>query len=420
MFMKRIVFILSIVLAFAACKKTKSTDDVIKDVLAVAETQYGKVDNVYKQNKTPRTLHKDGKLKAVSPYDWTSGFYAGNMWYMYGLTGDAKWKNEATQYTEILDTIQYWTGNHDVGFMINCSYGNGYRIADQDQYKKVMVTAAESLSQRFSPITKTIKSWDYRKAWNGTTEWFYPVIIDNMMNLELLFEASKISKNKKYYDIAVTHANTTMKNHYREDYSSYHVIDYDTINGSVLDKATCQGFADNSSWARGQSWGLYGYVVMYRETKDAKYLDFAKNIANYIMTHPSIPADKVPYWDYHVDKEGYKAEWSYAEGRDYMYKDVSSATIAASALVELSMYVDEATSSNYISYAKDVVANISSSEVYTATPKENNYFILKHSMGSIPHGGDVDKPVNYADYYYLETLLRLKRKEEGKDMLFLK
>ena len=398
------------------CSSEKDTTKLLDKIVNTAEVQYGKIDHVYKRKLVPRTLFKDGSLKSVSPFNWTSGFYGGNMWYLYELTGNAKWKEEGIKYTEILDTIQYWSGNHDVGFMINCSYGNGYRIGKKKEYSKVIVTTAESLSKRYNVKTKAIKSWDYRKAWDGT-EWFFPVIIDNMMNLELLFEASKISGNKKYYDIAVAHANTTMKHHYRPDYSSYHVIDYDTINGKVLDKATCQGYADESSWARGQAWGLYGYTVCYRETKDKSYLEFANNIANYIMSHPSIKDDKVPYWDYNINNKDYNAaEWGYKAGSDYKYKDVSAATITASALLELSLYSDEKQSKIYNKYAKEVIYNVSSSD-YLANDSENNFFILKHSVGSIPHGGDVDMPVNYADYYYLEALSRMINQERGKDML---
>ena len=383
-----------------------------KGEIKIIEKQY---ENVLKEvngtTNIPRSLHADGSLKAVNIYDWTSGFFAGNLWYIYELTHNEKWIDHAIYWTEILDTIQYWTGNHDIGFMINCSYGNGLRLTGNKDYEQVIVNAAQSLSQRFNSNVGCIKSWDYRKAWDGKTEWYFPVIIDNMMNLELLFKASKLSGNSKFYDIAVTHAKTTAKNHYRDDYSCYHVIDYDSETGAVLDKATCQGFTDESSWARGQAWGLYGFVVCYRETGDRFFLDFAENIASYIMNSPYIPEDKVPYWDYHVNQEGYVPEWDYDPSRcKQIFHDVSSSTITASALLELSTLTENG--QKYYDYASEIIESVSKPP-YVFTNHETAFFYLKQSVGSVPHGGDVNQPVNYADYYYFESLLR-KQKIDGK------
>jgi len=355
-------------------------------------------------NKTPRTIDSDGSLKTVGIYGWTSGFFAGNLWYMYELSKEDKWKNEAVKWTEALDTIQYWSGNHDVGFMIYCSYGNGLKFAGLDQYKDIIVQTAESLSKRYSATTLAIKSWEYREAWDGKTEWFYPVIIDNMMNLELMFEASKFSGNSKYHDIAVQHAETTMKNHYRDDYSCFHVVDYDTLTGDVLDQATCQGFTDESSWARGQAWGFYGYVLCYRYTKDAKFLDFAENIANYILDHPSLPEDMVPLWDYNVKDAGKDPEWEY-NATDYpeIPRDASAAAITCSALYELATY---SANKEKLLRAADKMLESLLSPVYLADINKNRYFILDHSVGSIPHGVEIDVPLVYADYYLLEAMYR--------------
>ncbi|MCY1719366.1 glycoside hydrolase family 88 protein [Prolixibacteraceae bacterium Z1-6] len=361
--------------------------------------------------KIPRTIIEDGSLKTVGIYNWTSGFFAGNLWYMYELTKDDKWKNEAIKWTEALDTIQYWSGNHDVGFMMYCSYGNGLKFDGLD-YKDILVQTAESLSKRYSEKTKAIKSWNYRKAWDGKTEWFYPVIIDNMMNLELLFEASILSGNQKYHDIAVQHAKTTMKNHYRDDYSCYHVIDYDTITGEVLDKATCQGFTDESSWARGQAWGLYGYVLCYRYTQDEQYLKFAENIAGYMLNHKNLPEDMIPLWDYNVADEGFTPEWSY-NAADYpeIPRDASAAAITASALYELSTYSGK--EKEYLEAADKIINSLLSPD-YLAVDGKNKYFILNHSVGSIPHGAEIDVPLVYADYYLLESMYRKEKLEKGE------
>tara|TARA_R110002050_G_scaffold300778_1_gene472537 strand:- start:5901 stop:7136 length:1236 start_codon:yes stop_codon:yes gene_type:complete len=353
----------------------------------------------------PRTITENGDLKTVDIYDWTSGFFSGNLWYMYELTEDERWKKEAIKWTEALDSVQYFSNHHDIGFMINCSYGNALRLTGNKEYEKVLVQAAMSLSERYSAVTGSIESWDYREAWNDTTEWFYPVIIDNMMNLELLFEASRLSGDDRFRSIAVQHAITTMKNHYRDDFSSFHVVDYDTITGDVLDKATCQGFVDQSSWARGQAWGLYGFTMCYRYTKDERFLKFAENIADYIINHPNLPDDMIPYWDYNVVDHGLIPEWSYdPSGYPVIPRDASAAAITSSALFELGKYSLE-NRERYYAVATKIIESLAS-PAYMATSDNNRYFILNHSVGSIPHSVEIDVPLVYADYYFLEALNR--------------
>jgi len=362
------------------------------------ENTIGELENC---NKIPRTISEDNKLKTVNIYSWTSGFFAGNLWYLYDLTRDEKWKNEAIRWTEVLDTIQYWSGNHDVGFMIGDSYGLGLKMANKEEYKSVIIQTAESLCKRYNKNTKCIESWDYRKAWDGKTEWYFPVIIDNMMNLELLFEASKLSGDIKYAEIAIQHANTTLKNHYRPDYSCYHVVDYDTITGNILDKATCQGFTDDSAWARGQAWGFYGYVSCYRYTKHKPFLDFAENIAGFLLEHPGLPKDKIPYWDYNIFDTDKTPEWPYDGKKEIAYRDVSAAAIISSALFELAQITK---SPYYFESAKSILLNLS--ENYKS--KNNSYFILEQSVGSYPHGTEINVPLVYADYYFLEALCRYR------------
>jgi rhamnogalacturonyl hydrolase YesR len=384
------------------CKTPETKMDFSNEIdFAIAQTNNA-LEVATNPERIPRTLDANRELTTVGIYNWTSGFFAGNLWYLYKLTNDVKWKNEAEKWTEALAPIQHWSGHHDVGFMIYCSYGNGYRFDNKQEYAEVIINAGEALSKRFKPEVGVIESWDYRKAWDGETEWFYPVIIDNMMNLELLFEASLLSGNQKYHDIAVTHADATMKNHYRDDYSCYHVVDYDETNGAIKDKATCQGFTDESSWARGQAWGLYGYVLCYRYTKDQTYLEFAKNIANYILNHEYLPEDGIPLWDYHVNQEGFTPEWTY-DASEYpeIPRDASAAAITASALLELSQQSEDKT---YLKAAIDILSSLSSH--YLANPAENKYFVLDHSVGSIPHGVEKDVPLVYADYYYLEAISR--------------
>lgn len=355
--------------------------------------------------RLPKTIDENGALVTTGIYDWTSGFFPGSLWYIYEITGDEKWKEEATRWTETLDTIQYWSGNHDVGFMINCSYGNGYRLTGNEAYKSVLIQAAKSLIKRYNPVVKSLKSWNSNKSWDGSTVWHFPVIVDNMMNLELLFEASKLSGDKQFEEIAIQHAQTTMKNHYREDYSSYHVINYDTITGEILDRATAQGFADESAWARGQAWGLYGFVICYRYTRDQQYLDFAQNIAGFLLNHPNLPEDMVPYWDYDAGDPALNPEWDYDPSRfDEIPRDASAAAITCSALFELSKYAVP-DSEKYHKAATKILHSLASPK-YLAIKGKNQYFLLNHSVGSIPHGVEIDVPLIYADYYFLEALIR--------------
>jgi Highly conserved protein containing a thioredoxin domain len=354
-------------------------------------------------NNYPRTMKDNGELVVSGMYDWTPGFFPGSLWYLYELTNDDAWKIQAEKWTHSLEPLRTFTGHHDLGFMMYCSYGNAERLAPKPEYKDILIQSAESLSSRFTENTQNIKSWNYRKAWNDTVEWFYPVIIDNMMNLEMLFYASKVSGNTKYYDIAVKHSDATLKNHFREDFSTYHVVDYDTITGKVLDRATCQGFSDNSTWARGQAWAAYGFTMVYRETKDVKYLDAAEKAMGFYLKN--LPEDLVPLWDFNVGEAGYTPEGkSYAVEFQEKLKDASAAAIVCSALFELGEYVKDK------GYTDKGIAMLESlaSPAYRAKLGENANFILMHSVGSIPHINEIDKPLVYADYYFLEALVRYR------------
>lgn len=334
----------------------------------------------------PRSIDQDGKLYTVSPSDWCSGFFPGVLWYMYEYTKDNFWKEKAREYTDKLSDQRFNRSTHDLGFMLYCSYGNGYRLLPSEEYKSVLFDAAESLSSRYDSIVGCIKSWDMKKS-----SWQYPVIIDNMMNLELLFEASKLSGNKKYREIAISHADQTMKNHFRPDYSSYHVVDYDTITGNVISRNTHQGYSDESVWARGQAWGLYGYTMCYRETGDIRYLKFAEKIADFILKHKNMPDDLIPYWDL------------LAPNIPNEPRDVSAAAIIASALYELSEY-SLGNSEEYIEAADCIMENLS----YNYRPNIGTMygFLLHSSTGHWPNGSEINVPIIYADYYYLEALLR--------------
>lgn len=375
------------------------------------------VDNAAKQTKlmveqldtcskivSPRTLAKDGiSTKYVVLDEWTSGFLPGSLWYLYELTGDESIKKSAIKYTEGMEHIKYYTGNHDIGFMIFCSFGNGLRLTNKQQYKDVIITAAQTLTKRYQSGAGVIQSWNKRNGWEC------PVIIDNMMNLELLFEVTQMTGDSTFWNIATSHANQTMKHHYRDNNSSYHVVDYNPENGEIRGKQTSQGYADESSWSRGQAWGIYGFTMCYRYTKDVKYLEQAVKIANYIFNHPNLPKDLIPYWDYDAPTPASSGKYAKYLGEQNP-RDVSAATITAAALYELSTYVKGG--KKYKKLADKIIENLNT-PAYTAPIGENGKFILMHSTGSIPHRSEIDVPIVYADYYFLEALKR-KRDLESK------
>jgi uncharacterized protein YyaL (SSP411 family) len=339
-------------------------------------------------DRFPSTFNPATKtIKTTGSEPWVGGFYPGSLLYLYEATGDTLLYNEAMRKLKVLEKEKTNTTSHDLGFMMNCSFGNAYRLKPDDWYKQVMITSAKSLASRFNEKVGCIRSW------NSKPDQFM-VIIDNMMNLELLFAATRLTGDSSFYKIAVTHANTTIANHFRPDYSSYHLVIYDPQTGKVQKKQTVQGAADESAWARGQAWGLYGFTMTYRETKDKKYLQQATHIAEYMLKH--LPNDAVFYWDFN------------APATAPAYRDASATAIACSALQELSKYVDRKTGRKYMAAATAMLKALSSPE-YLATPKEYNGFILKHGVGNLPHNSEIDVPLIYADYYYIEALMRYRK-----------
>ena len=325
---------------------------------------------------------KIGTRRLCSIYDWTSGFFPGSLWYIYEFTGDEAVKSEAIKFTELLNPVREYTGTHDLGFMMNCSYGNALRLSPNDTIPAVLIQTAENLCSRFDTGIGCIRSWDFG-------HWNFPVIIDNMMNLDLLFSASKLSGNPYYKEIAIKHANTTMPNHFRPDYTSWHVVSYNS-DGTVECKETFQGKNHDSAWSRGQAWGLYGYTATYRETGDKTYLEFAQNIADMFIARTTTE-DAIPYWDFD------------APALADTPRDASAAAVAACGLLELSTFAENG--EVYFNHAEKILKSLSS-DAYLAAPGENQGFVLMHSTGSLAHGSEIDVPLNYADYYYLEGLQR--------------
>ena len=383
---------LMFLITFSTIGFTNAQKPNVKKVLKHAESQTDlmlneiqKADDKSGTLVSPRTL-ENGELKLVASKDWTSGFFPGELWYLFELTKNEKWKTEAQKFTAKIEQEKLNGKTHDMGFKIYSSFGNSYRLIKNNHDREVIIQSAKTLATRFNPVVGAIRSWDH-----NADKWDFPVIIDNMLNLELLFEATKLTGDSTFYKIAVSHANTTLKNHFRPDFSTWHVIGYNPITGAVEKKSTHQGFSDTSTWARGMAWALYGFTMCYRETKDPKYLEQAKNIENYIFNHKNMPKDLVPYWDFDAPNIPQEP------------KDVSAAAIYASALYELSTFTKN---KSYILKANGIMKSLN--KKYSATLGEKRGFILDHSTGSKPHNSEIDVPISYADYYYLEALVRSK------------
>lgn len=311
---------------------------------------------------------------------------------LYEYTHDPYWRRQAIAYTWPIQEAQWHKGTHDLGFMMDDSFGKAWRLTGEQSYRDVVSQSARTLISRYSPAVGLIRSWDH-----NAEVWKYPVIIDNMMNLEMLFKETQLTGDSTYWDIAVTHADNTLRNHFRSDGSCYHVVDYDPTDGSVRMRVTAQGYADSSHWSRGQAWAVYGYTMCYRYTSDYRYLAHARKVADWFLSLPNMPADGIPYWDM-------KAPGTERNDNPDVPRDASAAAVIASALYELSQYVDFATAQKYRTEADRIVDNLT--EHYRAAPGTNHGFLLLHSTGHLPANSEIDVPLVYADYYYLEAASR--------------
>ena len=393
--MKRILFMAGLAVLLSSYKQPEGMKSVVERGLSrsVEQAEYLAKSMESDNGSLPRSYtERTGLIKSNSHW-WCSGFFPGVLWYLYEAKGSSNLKRYAEIYTQRVADQQYTTDNHDVGFILMCSFGNGYRLTQTPSYVPILLNGAQSLSTRFKPVVGLIRSWDTK-----TDKWRYPVIIDNMMNLELLEWAAQHSDSTKFAKIASSHAKLTMKNHFRKDFSSYHVIGYDPETGQVEKRNTHQGYAHESAWARGQAWGLYGYTMMFRETGDSSYLHHAKGIARFIMSHPNMPKDKVPYWDFN------------APDIPHAKRDASAAAIMASAFIELGSLTKETPdfSKQCLNMAEMQLRSLTSAQ-YLAKKGTNGGFILMHSVGNLPKGTEVDVPLTYADYYYVEALVRYKK-----------
>lgn len=385
---------LVILAALVNCSVQKPKDsmpglhDMAKQDLSLAAAQYRHLSTLVPPGRFPKNFDpKTGQHEWSSSEWWCSGFYPGTLLQLFEETKDSSLYREALRMLKLLEKEQYNRSTHDLGFMMFCSFGTANRIQPMKSYEEILMNSARSLITRFNPVVGSIRSWDSDPK-------DFLVIIDNMMNLELLFWATRHSGDSAYYNVAVTHAANTIKNHFRPDNSSYHVINYDPVSGVIKEKRTAQGYSNESAWARGQAWGLYGFTMSYRETKDPAYLEQAEKIADFLLHHPNLPADKIPYWDFNAPAGS--------------LRDASAAAIIASALLELTSFTkDKAKADLYQQSSETILTTLSKN--YKAYSGSNGGFILKHGVGHLPAGTEVDVALSYADYYFIEATKRYRK-----------
>lgn len=386
---KNILSLLVLPLILAACSSfdVNYTTVINESVTKVIATEKSlSCDTLY-----PRFIdHGNTEWELVGVRDWTSGFWGGVLWYAYEMSGDEKLKIAAHRYSMSLEEIAYTKAiDHDIGFQMYCSLGNGYRLTGNPEYKRILLAAADTLATLYNPIVGSIHSWPFKPQYPHNT------IIDNMMNLELLFWAAKKGGNKALYDIAESHAEVTMKNIVRPDYSAFHLGCFNDTTGAFMRGVAHQGYADNSMWARGQTWGIYGFAIAYRETHRDDFLLTSMRMANKFLER--LPQDGIPYWDFDDPKIPNTP------------KDASAAAVAACGMLELSKFVkNEDTKLKYINAAKSMI-DILSSDLYLC--HDENKAIIQHSVGHMPKQSEIDVPIIYGDYYYMEALSRLVEME---------
>jgi unsaturated chondroitin disaccharide hydrolase len=374
---------------FAGCGQSK-LDKQVDHALMYSQEQLRKTaETINDPLEFPAQTDQDGDWKTVDMYSWVSGFFPGCLWYAFENSGEEYFKTQATRWTESMEPVKEFTGNHDIGFMMMSSYGNGYRLTGREEYVDILLQSAESLTTRYHPGAGLIQSWNA----NSSRGWICPVIIDNMMNLNLLFWAAEHGGDDRYYEIAETHALNTIKTHVRDDGSTFHVVDVEPETGEIRGKFTAQGYEDESTWSRGQAWAIYGFTETYRNTNNEVFLETAKMLADYWLDN--IPYDYVPYSDFNAPNIPDES------------RDTSAAAITASALLELSTLVENNDDAErYYDAALNTIESLSSEKFMTEG--HDSMGILRHATGRWSRNIITDLSLIFGDYYFMEAMLRYK------------
>lgn len=393
--MNRISLLILLTLLLGCSKKDDSLTikEIVDKGLQQSENQYkGMILNLQNYpNRFPNSIDYKNELTTKDASDWTSGFFAGSLWLLYENSADSFFLKEAQKYTLLTEHLQYKTNSHDIGFIIYSAYGNGYRLTHNNEYKNVIISASKTMIKPFNPRVGGIRCSDFNHERSQC-----PILIDNIVTLEMLLFSAENTNDTTFLPIAISQTDLTTKWLVRSNRSCYNVVSFDSITGVPHAWQAQQGYSPESVWARGQSWALYGYTMMYRLTKKPRYLKIAQEIANYLISQPNMPKDCIPYWDFespNIPNE---------------MRDASSAAIMASALIELSTFVSLPIQKKYLDTAEKQIRTLTSDK-YLSKVDTNGNFILKHSVGNYPNNNQIDVPLLFADYYYIEALIRLKK-----------
>jgi unsaturated chondroitin disaccharide hydrolase len=363
-------------------------DPPADELFALSAQRLARTDERLRASAYPSYTDATGAWRTTGAGAWTSGFLAGSLWLQHEWTGDQVWRIRAEEWQAGLEAQKANTTTHDVGFMVFVPFGNAHRLTGHEPYRQVALTAAGSLAGRYSAVVGATRSWNSSRD--------FRVIVDNMVNLELLFWAARNGGSREWRDMALSHALRTRADHVRPDGSTYQIVNYDPRSGAVRSKATRQGLSRDSTWSRGQAWAVHGFATAYRETGDERLLETARRTADWFVEH--LPADRVPYWDFDAARSGEP-------------RDSSAAAIAASGLVELGRHdPDPARGRRYVGAARDILASLASGYLARGPAVEA---VLLHGTYNRPDGR-ADSGLVWGDYYLLEALLRLRGAGGGR------
>ena len=347
--------------------------------------------------KFPPSASVNHFYQSGSNYEWTPGFWTGEVWLAYEKTGDEALKKTAEiEVQDFYRRIKEKDGvnHHDMGFLYCPSCVAAYKLTGNETGKEAAIMAADNLMTRFHEKGQFFQAWGTLGDENN-----YRLIIDCLLNMPLLFWAGEVTGDGEYAKKAEAHIKTAMKNIIREDHSTYHTFFFDVNTGEPKKGVTHQGYRDGSAWARGQAWGVYGTALGYRYTKEEKYIDAFRTVTEYFLSH--LPEDLVPYWDF-----------EFTDGSDQP-RDSSAAVIAACGMLEMSKYLSEEKAAYYTGLARRLLYALVTKCAVT-DPAQSNGLLLHGTYAksspynTCPNNG-VDECVIWGDYFYMEALTRLSR-----------
>lgn len=393
-YMRLLISLLVIILFFNLSLSANELDSLVDNAIKISLIKLeNSVVDVADSTLFPTYATEELVWKLKGSDDWTSGFYPGCLWYAYELSGNEKFEKWARQWTASIEHEKFNMETHDLGFRFMCTFANGLRLgnnSEYDDYKDIILTAASSLSKRYNRKIKCLSSnWDMLEIENS-----FPVVIDIMANLNILFWAAENGGTKYYKDYALNHARKTYRDFVRSDGGTYHIVRYNKENAEIINKGTLQGDGDETTWSRGHAWMVYGLVETYAYTGEKDILNMAIKMSDYFIEH--LPDDQVSIWDFQSEID---------------YRDVSASSIVTSALFRLANQVEgKDLKEKYSAQAAGMLTSLCKPPYFIENINSN--CILDHSVQYLPINSNVDVPAIFADYYFLEALVRYKKSND--------